>query len=306
VRNKKNSIALYLFSSFLALALAATSSYAVNERYHPRKMDEANILISQYEVEIARGNATADNYAGLIEGLKKRREAYFNRADGVEVESKIFEAYRGLLKVDPNNYQAGVSVIEYEVALGRIDGLQEKLETLVASNPGAYKCHLLKGRLLFYKADFDNSILEITKGISLKPANEVEDIVLYNKLLAAAGKFAQVMKKSPLGPSGEPVTAAACANIAAVYLDREVSKYPGNVDRAIELLNKCLDKDKTYVRAYIMMAQAYGDHKKNYKEAMNCIKKLENIPCESALLKQARNLNQKYFRLSTAAATKKK
>lgn len=297
---------MFFVSLVSALASAAGISFAVNERYHPRRMDEANRVISLYEVEISKGQATAENYAGLVEGLKKRRDAYFNHADASETEGRIYEAYKGMLAADPANYEAGVSVIEYEVEIGKIDGLLEKIEKLASSNPNAYRCHLLKGRILFYLADFEGSILEITRGISLMPADSGYDTAVYKKLLAAAGKFSAIVKKAPKDASGEPATAAALADAAAVLLDRDVARYPKNIDRAIELLKKSVEKDKNYARAYIMLASAVGDHRKNYREAMDWLKKLENVPCENALLKKARNLNQKYFRLSTAATLKKK
>ncbi len=182
--SKKLIFILAAFAAALALPGAAT---AVNEGFNPRVMEEANKMISGYEAEILKNGPSVDALEWIIRGLKIRKEAYFSDAGAAaEIDAKITEKYKKILELDPSNYDASCELIESEMNAGSFGGGTEALDGLVKNNPSRFQARLLKGRALFYAADFDGAILEITKGVSMIPPEKKVETGYYKKLLESA------------------------------------------------------------------------------------------------------------------------
>ncbi len=295
-----------LMSQALAASFFLTPVMAVNESYNPREMEKANAIISRAEAEIAKGNTKAANYEELISGLMLRKKAYFAGGETGDIDTRIYEANKSIIAGDPKNYTAETEILEHEIGIEKFDGQLEKAAAIVRDNPGGYKCRLLYGLLLYYGAEFDASIMEITRGISLVPAGDESVVARYKKVLSAANKYSTLMKKLLPGPSGEPKTAEECFQLAEIYLSREMSAHPQNIARGINMLKKSIEKNADFVQAYLLLGETHGDTKKDYKKAMNILRKIDKITTSGPYSKKARNLSQKYYKLNMAAPSGKK
>lgn len=288
----------------IVLALSPAPAAAVNEGYNPRAMEKANRHISQYESKISGGAATVENYEGLIEGYRMRMDAYFSKSDTSDTESSIYETYKKIEKIAPDHYTAAVEMIAREMVEKKFAGLEERAKKVVEANQSGYRGRLILGELRFYGADFDGAIMEITRGISLVPAGSEKELDRYKKLLAAANKFSAILKKSM--PTGEPKTHEDMLAAAKVFLSPEMSFLPANADKGIALLKKCAEKNERDAAVLIMLGEALGEVRGEYKEAMKILRKVEAASPEKAQLKRARNLSQRYYKLDLESGTKKK
>ncbi|HNY10609.1 MAG TPA: hypothetical protein PKK26_03360 [Candidatus Wallbacteria bacterium] len=289
----------------LAAALFFTPALAINESYNPRTMEKANSIISGAEAEILKGNAKTVNYEELISGLMLRKKAYFAGSDTSDIDAKIYEANKSIIAIDPKNYTAEAEILEHEIDIEKFDGLLEKAAAIVRDNPASFKCKLLYGLLLYYNAEFDAAIMEITRGISLTPAGEDGVIAKYKKVLSSANKYSSLVKKLRPEPSGEPKTAEECFQLAEIFLSREMIAHPQNIAKGISYLNKSIEKNENFVQAYVLLGETLGDVKKDYKEAMNVLRKIDKITTSGPYSKKARNLSQKYYKLNMAAPSGK-
>ena len=295
--HKKTLLAIHLAMAII-FALSFGEARAVNERFNPRMMDEANKIISSYEAQIVKDGPSVEAYEWIIRGLKMRDGAYFSNDAASELEGRIFESYKKILELSPSHYDANAEVIAREMERSNFDGLIERADKLIAANPSRFEAKLIRGRLLFYSADFDNAIMEFTHAIALIPSDRVSELDYYKKILETANKFSVAMKKlSPDGKS-DPAEAPAMLELASIYLDKAMLKKPSNLDRGIELLKKSIEKDPNYAESYIKLGETLGEIKKDYKEAMNILRKADNIAKEKPVLKRIRLLSQKYYKLN--------
>jgi len=307
---------IFLFAAFMAVLSLPGAAPAVNEGFNPRVMEEANKMISGYEAEILKNGASVDALEWIIRGLQIRKEAYFSDAGAArEIDAKITEKYKKILEIDPSNYSASCELIDSEMNSGSFDGKSGVLEGLVKNNPLRFQARLLKGRALFYAADFDGAIMEITKGVSMIPPEEKVETGYYKKLLESANKYAAVMKKNaPEKESGGGVIkedskssdAKFLYDSAVVYLDEEMIKCPSNIDKGISLLRSAIEKDPGFADAYLKLGETLGGLKGEYKEAMNVLTKIDKVARENAVLKRARVLRQKYYKLNMSRGKKKR
>ncbi len=302
--------AAFIFAVMFSAALFSGRAAAVNEGFNPRLMHEANKMISAYEAEILKSGPSVESYEWIIKGLKVRKTAYFDDEAGAEIEAKIIEKYKKILELDPSHYEAQCELIGAEINAGAVGGQLEKLEDIVKNNPSRYQARLLKGRAQFYNADFDGAIVEITKAVSMIPAEKKDESSYYKKLLESANKFSPVMKKNAVDSEKKLIAEDSGAqkyySLALVYLDEEMVKYPANADKGIGLLKTAIEKDPGYCQAYIKLGEALGGIRGDYKEAMKTLAKVDSIAKEKAVLKKARLLRQKYYRLNMSKGKAKK
>ncbi len=297
-------IAAFIFTVLSFLAVLYGNAAAVNEGFNPRLMHEANKIISSYEAEILKNGPSVESYEWIIKGLKIRKTAYFDEEAGEQIDSKINEKYKKILEIAPAHYEALCEIAGSEINAGLIAGQLDKLDAVVKSNPARYEARLLKGRVLFYNADFDGAIVEITKAISMVPGDKKDEISHYKKLLESANKFSVVMKKNAVDGGKSAIVEDSSAQkyylAALVFLDEEMIKYPANIDRGIELLKKAIEKDPGHCQAFIKLGQAQGEHGGDYKEAIKTLSRLDSLTKEKAVIKKARLLRQRYYQLSMA------
>ncbi len=282
---------------------------AVNEGFNPRLMHEANKIIASYEAQIVQNGPSVEAYEWIIKGLEMRRTAYFTKDASEGFDEKIAEKHRKILEIEPLNYNSICGLISSGMSGGNIDDDLFKLGELVKSVPQRYEARLLSGKLLFYKADFDGAIMEITKAIALMPAGSTEEAAYYKNLLSAANKFSASMRRIAPAAKGaitEDAGAEPLYEQALIYLDDEMIKYSANIDKGIELLKKAVEKDSSYCEAYIKLGEALGSLKGDYKEAMKMLAKVDNITKEKSVLKKARLLRQKFYRLNMSKGRLKK
>lgn len=307
---------IFLFAALMAALALHGLAHAVNEGFNPRVMEEANKMIAGYEAEILKNGPTVDALEWIIRGLKIRKEAYFSDAGAAtEIDAKINEKYKKILEIDPSNYDASCELIESEMNAGLFDGKTAALDGLVKNNPSRFQARLLKGRALFYAADFDGAIMEITKGVSMIPPEEKVETGYYKKLLESANKYAAVVKKNApkkeadggaIREDAKSADAKSLYDSAAVYLDEEMIKCPSNIDKGISLLRSAIEKDPGFADAYLKLGETLGGLKSEYKEAMSVLTKIDKIARENAVLKRARVLRQKYYKLNMSQGKKKK
>ena len=306
---------IFLFACLMAALALPGAALAVNEGFNPRVMEEANKMISGYEAEILKNGATVDALEWIIRGLKIRKEAYFSDAGAaMEIDAKITEKYKKILEIDPSNYSASCELIESEMNAGSFDVKSGALDALVKNNPSRFHARLLKGRALFYAADFDGAIMEITKGVSMIPPEEKVETGYYKKLLESANKYAAVMRKNkPAAQAGGAIKEDAKSadakflyDSAVIYLDEEMIKCPSNIDKGISLLRSAIEKDPEFADAYLKLGETLGGLKSEYKEAMSVLTKIDKVARENAVLKRARVLRQKYYKLNMSQGKKKK
>lgn len=283
------------FVLFLILFISELPAFAINEKYNPRKMEAANAVISKYEIEISKA-PTVEAYEGLINGFKMRKESYFSANDCKDIDDKIYDAYKNILKIAPKNYNAMVYVIEEDMNKGRFEGISERVAEVLKDNAEQYKIRLLNGKLLYFDFKFEQAILEITKGITLMPESAGEEAKHYKKILTNANRFLNTIKKYMPAAVKEPESAQGYYEIAAIYLDNEMIKHSSNLETGIKYLNKCIEKDKNNGEAYVLLAEVTAERKQEYAEAMKILRNLDNIEVSKQLLKKARNLSQKYYR----------
>jgi len=302
--------ASFIFAVMFFMAAFWGRAAAVNEGFNPRMMHEANKMISCYEAEILKSGPSLDSYEWIIKGLKIRRTAYFNSEDGAGIEAKIIEKYKKILEIDPVHYEALCELIGAEINAGAAGGQLDKLDGIVKNNPSRYEARLLKGRVQFYNADFDGAIVEITKAVSMIPAEKKDESSYYKKMLEAANKFSSVMKKNAIDGEknliAEDSGAQKYYSLALVFLDEEMVKYPANIDKGIELLKKAIEKDPGHCESYIKLGETLGRLRGDYKEAMKTLVKVDSITKEKAVLKRARLLRQRYYQLNISKGKAKK
>lgn len=302
--------ALFVFAVISFTAAFYGDAAAVNEGFNPRLMHEANKMISSYEAEILKSGPSIDSYEWIIKGLKIRKNAYFDDEAGAEIEAKITEKYKKILEIDPAHYEALCELIGSEINAGVIGGQLDKLDGIVKNNPARYEARLLKGRVLFYGADFDGAIVEITKAVSMIPAGKKDESSYYKKMLEAANKFSTVMKNNSADGKKNIIAEDAGAqkyySLALVFLDEEMIKYPANIDRGIELLKKAVEKDPGHYEAFIKLGETLGGLRGDYKEAMKMLTKVDFITKEKVVLKRARLLRQRYYQLNMSMEKPKK
>ena len=298
----KNVAFIFVVMFFMAAFFGRAA--AVNEGFNPRMMHEANKMISCYEAEILKSGPSVDSYEWIIKGLKIRKTAYFDDEDGAGIEAKITEKYKKILEIDPLHYEALCELIGAEINAGTVGGQLEKLEDIVKNNPARYQARLLKGRVQFYNADFDGAIVEITRAVSMIPAEKKDESSYYKKMLEAANKFSSVMKKNAADDEKNLISEDSGAqkyySLALVFLDEEMVKYPANIDKGIELLKKAIEKDPGHFESFIKLGQTQGGLRGDYKEAMKTLAKVDSIAKEKSVLKRARLLRQRYYQLNMA------
>lgn len=306
---------IFLFACLMAAMAFPGAALAVNEGFNPRVMEEANKMISGYEAEILKNGPTVDALEWIIRGLKIRKEAYFSDAGAaMEIDAKITEKYKKILEIDPSNYSASCELIESEMNAGSFDVKSGALDGLVKNNPSRFQARLLKGRALFYAADFDGAIMEITKGVSMIPPEEKVETGYYKKLLESANKYAAVMRKNKsaaqaggaIKEDAKSADAKFLYDSAVIYLDEEMIKCPSNIDKGISLLRSAIEKDPEFADAYLKLGETLGGLKSEYKEAMSVLTKIDKVARENAVLKRARVLRQKYYKLNMSQGKKKK
>lgn len=306
-----------MLSAALALSAVffAQAAFAVNEGFNPRVMEEANGMIAAYEAQIVKDGPSVEALEWIVKGLKIRKQAYFSDAGAAgEIDAKIIDKLKKIVELDPAHYDANCELIEAGMNAGSAEGAAAKLEALVKSAPARHEARLLRGRALFYAANFDGAIMEITRGVSMIPPEKKADVEYYKKLLETANKYSAVMKKnSPKGEAGAAIKEDAAAadakalfETAAVYLDPEMVRCVSNIDKGIELLRRSVEKDPNYSAALLKLGETLGDMKGEYKEAMSVLTRLDAVAKEKADLKRARFLRQKYYKLNMSQGGKKK
>jgi tetratricopeptide (TPR) repeat protein len=309
VKYFKTAVFVFAVPAFMAFFYGGAA--AVNEGFNPRLMHEANKMISSYEAEILKNGPSVEFYEWIIKGLKIRKNAYFDYEAGAEIEAKISEKYKKILEIDPVHYEALCEIAGAEINAGLIGGQLGKLDGMVKNNPARYEARLLKGRVLFYSADFDGAIVEITRAVSMIPGQKKDETSYYKKMLEAANKFSMVMKKNAADGEKDIMAKDSAAHkyysLALVFLDEEMVKYPANINRGIELLKKATEKDPGHCEAFIKLGETLGALRGDYKEAMKALSKVDSLTKEKSVLKRARLLRQRYYQLDmTKGKTKKK
>jgi len=312
VLKKYSKIIILAAAAAFLTAVPRGAAFAVNEGFNPRVMHEANKIITDYEAQILKNGPSVEAYEWIIKGLKIRKEAYFASGGASEIDEKITEKYKKIIEIDPSHYESLCELIAAEINKGAVEGQIEKLDGLVKNNPSRYEARLLRGRALFYSADFDGAIMDITKAVSMIPGKNNADAGYYKKLLETSNKHSAVIKKNaPKGlkeiiESSSAVEAVQLFELAGVFLDPEMVKCPANVKTGMDFLKKAIEKDPNYVEPYIKLGEALGEINCEYKEAMKVLSKVDNIAKEKSVLKRARLLRQKYYKLSMSKGKSKK
>lgn len=119
---------------------------------------------------------------------------------------------------------------------GRLDEAQELCEQILEKNQGAHRAHLLLGKILLAKRQFDSAEVHLNQAAAAEPENEEAQLLLAN---------CQLLNKKQ-ATAGDTLKSALKRNPSSQKLRMALVKYyfiRGERDKGLEVLEKGLELD---------------------------------------------------------------
>jgi tetratricopeptide (TPR) repeat protein len=190
-------------------------------------------------VSMARDEAPGAGEAMTIAGMALVRLGEYRAAR---------QALERALQLEPNQFQAAVSLAELNFGLGNGNRGIELLETAARLRPGEFRIWQVMGKVLHDLGDFPKAIESYQKALKLKPDDRDTLVALIGTLIykgvsdQAEPYIAQARQKYPDDP-------AVLAYAARRALDTD------QIDEAMSLAEQALQHDPNNVQALLTRAQ---------------------------------------------------
>ncbi|MFA5157383.1 MAG: tetratricopeptide repeat protein [Candidatus Omnitrophota bacterium] len=231
-------------------------------------LDWKNLHERADKTSVEESVPAVENDPGSIDSLYLLGLVYLNAHRDIEAR----EAFGRMLEISPQEVAAKWGIAEVLRRQHKPDESEGILDEIIILSPGFAPALITKAYIRYTKFDFDAAIRYSQRAINLGSSKvDLTNYVRANLMIAGAkgmlahygGIFSKVIDGTGVFPrlkkaeSMQPESAAVLFGVGSFYLLAPKFAGGGNMDKAIEYLERAVAADPLFANIYVRLAQAY-------------------------------------------------